>query len=83
MTPLAEVLAAEPNWHSSAMSFVGAEGLTQYLPEVAVREMLEDVSRETGTGSKFALTSVGWREAENRPESGPKTAPCCQPLKNP
>lgn len=73
MTPLAEVLAAEPNWHSSAMSFVGAEGLTQYLPEVAVREMLEDVSRETGTGSKFALTFVGWREAENRPEAGPKT----------
>ena len=73
VTSLAKRLAEEPNWDASAMSFVAAEGLTQYLPERAVREMLDAVSRETGTGTEFALTFVGWREAENRAEAGPKT----------
>ena len=73
VTPLAEVLAAEPSWDPSAKSFVAAEGLTQYLPESAVRGLLDAASRETGTESEFALTFVGWREAVNRPKAGPKT----------
>ncbi len=73
VTSLAKVLKAEPSWDASVMSFVAAEGLTQYLPEYAVREMLDGVSRETGTGTAFALTFVGWREAENCAEAGPKT----------
>jgi methyltransferase (TIGR00027 family) len=63
----------EAGWDQSAVSLVCAEGLTQYLPEQAVRELLAEVALVTGPRSAFALTFVGWRKDENRPEAGPKT----------
>jgi O-methyltransferase involved in polyketide biosynthesis len=63
----------ETEWDRSAVCMVCAEGLTQYLPERAVRELLDEVARVTKRGSAFALTFVGWREDEDRPDAGPKT----------
>lgn len=69
---LSEVLD-EAGWDRSAVSMVCAEGLTQYLSEQTVRELLAEVALVTAPRSAFALTFVGWREDQNRPEAGPKT----------
>lgn len=46
-------------WEAAAVSFVSAEGFTQYLPEEAVRELFSTVGERTGAGSVFAFTFVG------------------------
>jgi O-methyltransferase involved in polyketide biosynthesis len=56
---LDDVLAAAKNWDSTAQSVIVAEGLTQYLPPAAVRDLFVQCSATSGAGSRIAFTYVG------------------------
>ena len=66
---LVEVLAAVDNWDNAAPSVIVAEGLTQYLPPDAVKDLFRQCGWVTGAGSRFAFTYIGDRD-DGRPDAG-------------
>jgi len=55
---LADTLGAHPAWRSGALSVVVAEGLTMYLDDAAVDELLLFFRSGTGRGSRFVFSFI-------------------------
>ena len=66
---LEDVLAAVEPWDSTAQSVMIAEGLTQYLAPIAVRDLFVECSAVSGAGSRIAFTHVATGE-DGRPDVG-------------
>lgn len=69
---LADVLAVHKSWDRAARSVVLAEGLLMYLPDTAVRDLLQQCAVMTAAGSRIAFTYVG-TNVDGRPDAGPWT----------
>jgi len=69
---LKNVLEENTEWNSEAKSVIIAEGLLQYLPPSAVRELFNQCNSVTGNESKIAFTYTGKGE-NGRPYAGPHT----------
>ena len=66
---MVDVLAAHRKWDKSKATVIVAEGLVQYLPGEAVRDLFLQAAAITGPGSRvvFTYTSTG---ADGRPDGG-------------
>jgi methyltransferase (TIGR00027 family) len=66
---LVDVLEAHKSWDQRARTVIVAEGLVQYLPAEAVRELFSQCALVAGVGSRFAFTYVP-TGADGRPDAG-------------
>jgi methyltransferase (TIGR00027 family) len=66
---LVDVLEANESWDQCAPTVFVAEGLVQYLPAEAVRDLFSQCALVAGVGSRIALTYIP-TGADGRPEAG-------------
>jgi len=66
---MVDVLEAHGKWDKSAVTVIVAEGLLQYLPTEAVRELFMQAAVITGPGSRIAFTYTA-TGADGRPDAG-------------
>ena len=69
---LVNVLTEDENWDQSASTSIVAEGLLQYLPSEAVRDLLTQCAL-IASKSRIAFTYIPSRE-DGRPDAGPRAA---------
>jgi methyltransferase (TIGR00027 family) len=68
---LSDVLSDNGDWDSGAWTAIVAEGLLQYLPPEAVRDLFVQCSAVTGE-CRMVFTYISTRE-DGRPDCGPRT----------
>ncbi|MFC1652729.1 class I SAM-dependent methyltransferase [Planctomycetota bacterium] len=66
---LVNVLEANESWAQHARTIIVAEGLLQYLPAEAVRDLFSQCALIAGVGSRIAFTYVP-TGADGRPDAG-------------
>ena len=67
---LVDVLKAREPWDQRAGTVIVAEGLLQYLPAEAVRDLFTQCALITGAGSRMAFTYIPSGD-NGRPDAGP------------
>jgi len=66
---LVDVLEANESWDQCARTVIVAEGLVQYLPAEAVRDLFSQCALVAGVGSRIAFTYIP-AGADGRPDAG-------------
>jgi len=66
---LVDVLKTNESWNQSARTVIVAEGLVQYLPPEAVRDLFCQCAVIAGVGSRIAFTYIP-TGADGRPDAG-------------
>ena len=66
---LVDVLEANKSWDQRARTVFVAEGLVQYLPAEAVRDLFSQCASIAGVGSRIAFTYIP-TGADGRPDAG-------------
>ena len=66
---LVDVMEANESWDHSATTVIIAEGLVQYLPAEAVRELFTQCALIAGLGSRIAFTYIP-TGSDGRPDAG-------------